>query len=144
MPSPSLLQYLRKSLLFFQAEDGIRDKMVTGVQTCALPIWSRLSPGRRLTAFMRIRKNKIISMNYERRDGPPAAPQKSQSCPISGAGKSHSIPIISLGKDLPSLPGAVPSALGPGPPDPEPPLQPAAQSAGCILFGPSGRDDEFL
>src|SRR6266545_1831900 len=27
---------------FFQAEDGIRDKLVTGVQTCALPIF----PGR--------------------------------------------------------------------------------------------------
>src|SRR2546430_8826649 len=25
---------------FFQAEDGIRDLTVTGVQTCALPIWS--------------------------------------------------------------------------------------------------------
>src|SRR2546422_6262929 len=24
---------------FFQAEDGIRDVAVTGVQTCALPIW---------------------------------------------------------------------------------------------------------
>src|SRR5437762_8313587 len=24
---------------FFQAEDGIRDTSVTGVQTCALPIW---------------------------------------------------------------------------------------------------------
>src|SRR2546429_4418918 len=27
---------------FFQAEDGIRDVAVTGVQTCALPICSRL------------------------------------------------------------------------------------------------------
>src|SRR5207244_5856588 len=27
---------------FFQAEDGIRDDLVTGVQTCALPIWSVL------------------------------------------------------------------------------------------------------
>src|SRR5256885_9903675 len=26
-------------LLFLQAEDGIRDDKVTGVQTCALPIW---------------------------------------------------------------------------------------------------------
>src|SRR5215216_889977 len=26
---------------FFQAEDGIRDDLVTGVQTCALPIWGR-------------------------------------------------------------------------------------------------------
>src|SRR5437660_12472672 len=29
---------------FFQAEDGIRDGHVTGVQTCALPISSRYSP----------------------------------------------------------------------------------------------------
>src|SRR2546425_9630540 len=28
---------------FFQAEDGIRDKLVTGVQTCALPISRRRS-----------------------------------------------------------------------------------------------------
>src|ERR1041384_3398355 len=28
----------RLGLFFFQAEDGIRDKLVTGVQTCALPI----------------------------------------------------------------------------------------------------------
>src|SRR3989442_15859279 len=28
---------------FFQAEDGIRDADVTGVQTCALPIWKRKS-----------------------------------------------------------------------------------------------------
>src|SRR2546425_9009519 len=27
---------------FFQAEDGIRDKLVTGVQTCALPICVRV------------------------------------------------------------------------------------------------------
>src|SRR5882762_7211703 len=26
-------------VFFFQAEDGIRDSSVTGVQTCALPIW---------------------------------------------------------------------------------------------------------
>src|SRR2546421_8211140 len=29
---------------FFQAEDGIRDLIVTGVQTCALPISSRRLP----------------------------------------------------------------------------------------------------
>src|SRR5436189_3458062 len=27
-------------VFFFQAEDGIRDTSVTGVQTCALPIWA--------------------------------------------------------------------------------------------------------
>src|SRR5260221_1187399 len=30
---------------FFQAEDGIRDHCVTGVQTCALPIWSDYAYG---------------------------------------------------------------------------------------------------
>src|SRR5690606_41108506 len=43
-----LLLFVRSSLFhrlffliffFFQAEDGIRDFHVTGVQTCALPIW---------------------------------------------------------------------------------------------------------
>src|SRR5256885_12893937 len=43
-----------RSFFFFQAEDGIRDYKVTGVQTCALPI-SRQgrrapAPGRRDTA----------------------------------------------------------------------------------------------
>ena len=28
-------------VFFFQAEDGIRDIGVTGVQTCALPIYSK-------------------------------------------------------------------------------------------------------
>src|SRR5438552_10840757 len=32
-------------VFFFQAEDGIRDDLVTGVQTCALPISAASSPG---------------------------------------------------------------------------------------------------
>src|SRR5207302_3389182 len=31
-------------VFFFQAEDGIRDFHVTGVQTCALPIWPLQPP----------------------------------------------------------------------------------------------------
>src|SRR5258708_20434882 len=31
-------------IFFFQAEDGIRDDLVTGVQTCALPIFVVLIP----------------------------------------------------------------------------------------------------
>src|SRR2546425_1712779 len=37
-PNSSTGQYF-----FFQAEDGIRDKLVTGVQTCALPICYELA-----------------------------------------------------------------------------------------------------
>src|SRR5699024_11817287 len=33
---------------FFQAEDGIRDRNVTGVQTCALPIWAAVGADRRV------------------------------------------------------------------------------------------------
>src|SRR5256885_2615055 len=34
----------RVMFFFFQAEDGIRDYKVTGVQTCALPIWAPMRP----------------------------------------------------------------------------------------------------
>src|SRR2546425_10847732 len=33
------MMYSFEFFFFFQAEDGIRDKLVTGVQTCALPIY---------------------------------------------------------------------------------------------------------
>src|SRR5258708_13613487 len=35
----ALNMYMYFRCFFFQAEDGIRDDLVTGVQTCALPIW---------------------------------------------------------------------------------------------------------
>src|SRR5574344_83670 len=41
---------------FFQAEDGIRDDLVTGVQTCALPIFQRLKP---LQKFPKQKKRRI-------------------------------------------------------------------------------------
>src|SRR5256886_9755465 len=36
---------------FFQAEDGIRDLTVTGVQTCALPIFASLPDSRKRMTF---------------------------------------------------------------------------------------------
>src|SRR5690348_17407284 len=39
--------YLFLFFFFFQAEDGIRDGRVTGVQTCALPILLRVRSPRR-------------------------------------------------------------------------------------------------
>src|SRR5258708_34706167 len=54
--------------MFFQAEDGIRDDLVTGVQTCALPIWPRQAR-RTLTP----KPTKLSSARYGRRNaqGPP-------------------------------------------------------------------------
>src|SRR3712207_4801944 len=42
------METLGKFYFFFQAEDGIRDIGVTGVQTCALPIYSAARGTRRL------------------------------------------------------------------------------------------------
>src|SRR5947208_10638901 len=39
---------------FFQAEDGIRDDLVTGVQTCALPIFAEGTVGSRWVGRLRI------------------------------------------------------------------------------------------
>src|SRR5260370_10889790 len=42
---PLLSRLLTLFVFFFQAEDGIRDSSVTGVQTCALPISGRSGRG---------------------------------------------------------------------------------------------------
>src|SRR3712207_9581736 len=44
-------------MFFFQAEDGIRDIGVTGVQTCALPIWAVAR--RSLEALARVRDRPV-------------------------------------------------------------------------------------
>src|SRR5207248_8926168 len=56
---------------FFQAEDGIRDRTVTGVQTCALPISlsTRLS-SRSLKASLSTRLPNARSRQASTRDGP--------------------------------------------------------------------------
>ena len=40
VPDPPIVPEM-DSTFFFQAEDGIRDYKVTGVQTCALPILTK-------------------------------------------------------------------------------------------------------
>src|SRR5204862_2274119 len=57
---------------FFQAEDGIRDLYVTGVQTCALPI---------LPAFKRPARPSGTSSSSHRRSGSPIT---ASGCSLSG------------------------------------------------------------
>src|SRR2546425_73126 len=53
---------------FFQAEDGIRDKLVTGVQTCALPISKMVDAGTAMvtastaTSAPKWRVRRVVSM----------------------------------------------------------------------------------
>src|SRR5260370_13835112 len=70
MPRP-VRRVLLLGVFFFQAEDGIRDSSVTGVQTCALPICSKsaherptgmlcamAAPGSSMTPYLR-RENQL-------------------------------------------------------------------------------------
>src|SRR5699024_12101381 len=49
-------------IFFFQAEDGIRDRNVTGVQTCALPICVRASEPLQLQAVFQ-KPQKLIGFD---------------------------------------------------------------------------------
>src|SRR5207249_5751257 len=42
VPLLAMIGVMQVADFFFQAEDGIRDRNVTGVQTCALPISARM------------------------------------------------------------------------------------------------------
>src|SRR5208282_6223415 len=57
--------------VFFQAEDGIRDATVTGVQTCALPIYRRgaLGTGGRGDEARLRRLRRVDRRSEERRVG---------------------------------------------------------------------------
>src|SRR2546426_5886672 len=64
------------AVFFFQAEDGIRDYKVTGVQTCALPISRQLgngggdaTAGRRPTPAARDVERRAVDRSEERRVG---------------------------------------------------------------------------
>src|SRR2546427_12706871 len=50
-----MISTLHFVFFFFQAEDGIRDLTVTGVQTCALPITIRFTSGRVRLASARVK-----------------------------------------------------------------------------------------
>ena len=53
---------------FFQAEDGIRDYKVTGVQTCALPIFLRHFAKEDLQAVLKsVNRNEQNAMKTDRK-----------------------------------------------------------------------------
>src|SRR5207249_7256092 len=80
---------------FFQAEDGIRDRNVTGVQTCALPIF--------------VTKNAILLVDYTnqlRRDGLSVRDALQQAGPV----RLRPIVMTTVAMIL----GMLPSAIGRG------------------------------
>src|SRR2546427_12943518 len=69
----SSLQCLTLHIFFFQAEDGIRDLTVTGVQTCALPIYPveypRSIAGVRLALLFRQIANGRVKVSFRSMGG---------------------------------------------------------------------------
>src|SRR5215467_13379876 len=59
--APLVLALVLGDLFFFQAEDGIRDYKVTGVQTCALPISAVITPESSVQGFEKTRKPRPIT-----------------------------------------------------------------------------------
>src|SRR2546425_5273788 len=70
---------------FFQAEDGIRDKLVTGVQTCALPICRRGPGGRHGGGAYRCRRRC-------RTDA-----RRPSACTDGGTGRARGLPHLTSG-----------------------------------------------
>src|SRR6266496_5662043 len=84
---------------FFQAEDGIRDLYVTGVQTCALPISAKLEPGRYAV--------RIRAVGYDI-DGPGAvevAARKTATLDLKLKKTSDLAAQLSNGEMMASVPG---------------------------------------
>src|SRR5205823_7424320 len=95
----------------FQAEDGIRDKLVTGVQTCALPICSTSPQGcptssRPITRSLTKRPRRWTEPDSScRRISPvqnasPKSERKNASCPhnpeVAGRSEEHTSELQSL------------------------------------------------
>src|SRR5699024_11582568 len=67
IPIPLLVLYLLH--FFFQAEDGIRDRNVTGVQTCALPISKGKIPAYLGSSFAFISPVTVVLGHYAGGEG---------------------------------------------------------------------------
>src|SRR5438309_5989070 len=86
---------LGRCFFFFQARDGIRDGTVTGVQTCALPIWldtRAAAPANRSNTPTRVDTSLGISTGGVSCDIPVSHPQQrtpSAGCPCPSLTQVH-------------------------------------------------------
>src|SRR2546425_8205978 len=120
---------------FFQAEDGIRDKLVTGVQTCALPILSfsrgtrahvplfrhSASRGACFVVHIPARCCRVTPLRGRsgRANGSPA-PLPGAHCSSAGRSSSQRAPPAPAGAPPPPLSPAPLRAAGASPPSASP------------------------
>src|SRR3989454_6478634 len=125
-----LTEYIMRCIIFFfQAEDGIRDYKVTGVQTCALPIsgaalplqtaaaWPSAHPGwgpaNRDSAPAVLAAGARARRARDHPAGPPGQfpPLAAAAAPPPAAGRAAELPARRRAHSTPRPPG-----LGPRPP----------------------------
>src|SRR2546425_9162439 len=80
---------------FFQAEDGIRDKLVTGVQTCALPISMREYVRKQVAANVDVIK--IFGSLSSRAGGGPTYTLEQMKAAVDEAHKAGK-PVAEIGR----------------------------------------------
>src|SRR6266581_4713534 len=80
-------------VFFFQAEDGIRDGRVTGVQTCALPIWNTAATAASAASESNIRPYAVAYsvMPWRASSSASAAlsPKAAMRCTTSASGRTR-------------------------------------------------------
>src|SRR2546423_2302155 len=92
MVEPYQVELARILFFFFQAEDGIRDKLVTGVQTCALPISCKDRQDRsRSRSIVHPRSRSILSILTREWEGVMPITLTQQTALITGASRGIEI-----------------------------------------------------
>src|SRR5256885_3743582 len=85
-------------VFFFQAEDGIRDYKVTGVQTCALPISSRPTPSADDRYAGQAREARADGVGRDVAQGGEVAPVRDEAVARDGEdGEGEALDVANLG-----------------------------------------------
>src|SRR2546429_2784518 len=118
--------YVYIFFFFFQAEDGIRDVAVTGVQTCALPIFRRPHHLRVPDARRRAADHRRVGCRRGEGDARPRAPHHAADPRAHGGGRGG------------APPGGPPPPGRGAPPRPPPPPAPPRPDGGAGPTRPGG------
>src|SRR2546425_22992 len=115
---------------FFQAEDGIRDKLVTGVQTCALPISRRRVDGQRAGCRDRAAGGGLEAADRRSSGAPDRVRRRGRDG--AGSGPPHDPAVQGARAQLPSRPATAGAAARGGRRRPGP----AAHASGHVARVP--------
>src|SRR5437764_6785399 len=114
---------------FFQAEDGIRDTSVTGVQTCALPIYEPWRTGAAIDLFSvaLYEGGHALGLGHSDRPGAVMYPYYHLATGLTDDDIAGIIALYGASPGSPTQPPATPPVQPPGQPPVQPPVTPPAQ-----------------